>query len=432
MKKVLIVTYYWPPAGGPGVQRVLKFAKYLPEFGWEPLILTVCKGEYPAYDESLLEEVPGDLKVFRTESFEPFTLYKRFTGSKSEDAVPVAVLSQKGLPLKKRIAHFIRLNLIIPDAKKGWKRYALKAARNIISEERPDLIFSSSPPPTVHLIARKLAERYKIKWVADLRDRWSKIHYYKKQRLALPGRIDAALEKRTLSRADRIITVSQHFAGLINSEKKQIDVIPNGFDRDDFKCPDKELFQNNVLQISYIGGLNQNRYYPEFFTALKDFTVKAKLKSDRIQLNIAGMIQPEFRDSIIGLMEEKVKINFTGYLSHGKALELMSVSDVLLLFLEQVADYEGHVPGKLFEYLNSGRYVLGLGPKNGNAAGIINRTKGGTMLAKEDNIEASLRGIYSKWEKGALRGADPADLSKFSRKELTKDLTRIFGDVICE
>jgi hypothetical protein len=158
MKKVLIITYYWPPAGGPGVQRVLKFAKYLPEFGWQPLVLTVKNGEYPAYDKSLKNDIPPECKVYTTKSIEPFKLYKKFTGMAENEAIPVATLTENKKNWKKRLAYWIRLNLFIPDAKIGWIPFAVKAGKKIIQEEKPDIILSSSPPPTVHLIAKKLAK----------------------------------------------------------------------------------------------------------------------------------------------------------------------------------------------------------------------------------------------------------------------------------
>ena len=227
LKKVLIITYYWPPAGGPGVQRVLKFAKYLPEFGWQPIILTVENGEYPAIDESLLKEIPQGIKVYKTKSFEPFTIYRKFFSDKKNQPIPVGILAQSGGSLKKRIANFIRLNFIIPDAKIGWKFSAVKEGQKIIDLEKPDLIFSSSPPPTTHLIAKTLAKRNKIKWIADLRDPWSKIHYYQNNRLAIANKLDERIEHKTLSASNKVITVSENFAKLISVEKNKIELIPN-------------------------------------------------------------------------------------------------------------------------------------------------------------------------------------------------------------
>jgi hypothetical protein len=181
MKKVLIITYYWPPAGGPGVQRILKFAKYLPDFGWQPLVLTVSKGEYPALDKSLYKEIPQEAEVFKTKSFEPNLLYKKFVGLDQDASIPISVLSEEKSSLKKSLAHWIRINFFIPDAKIGWQPFAITEGKRIIENHQPDIIFSSSPPPTVHLIARRLKKYARLKWVADFRDPWTDIHYYENQ-----------------------------------------------------------------------------------------------------------------------------------------------------------------------------------------------------------------------------------------------------------
>ena len=162
MKKVLIVTYFWPPAGGPGVQRILKFVKYLPDFGWQPIILTVEKGEFPAIDKTLEKNIPSNCKVYKTKSLEPFNLYKKFVGLNSNENIPTAVLADSKASIKNRIANWIRLNLFIPDAKIGWKFYAVKEGLKIIMRENPSLIFSTSPPPTVHLIAKNLSNKNSV------------------------------------------------------------------------------------------------------------------------------------------------------------------------------------------------------------------------------------------------------------------------------
>ncbi|MCK4715587.1 MAG: glycosyltransferase, partial [Candidatus Marinimicrobia bacterium] len=219
MKKVLIITYYWPPAGGPGVQRVLKFAKYLPEFGWQPIILTVKNGEYPAIDNSLQKEIPANCKVYNTFSIEPNFVYKKFTGMGSDEKIPTAVLAAENTNWKKRLANWIRLNLFIPDAKIGWIPFAVRKGKKIIKAEKPDIIFSSSPPPTVHLIARKLAKWSGIKWVADFRDPWTDIYHYNDvKRSAWSLNRDKDKEKEIVTSADEIITVSQNVAELLNEK----------------------------------------------------------------------------------------------------------------------------------------------------------------------------------------------------------------------
>ncbi|MDA3871426.1 MAG: glycosyl transferase family 1, partial [Candidatus Marinimicrobia bacterium] len=171
MKKVLIITYYWPPAGGPGVQRVLKFAKYLPQFGWQPIILTVKNGEYSAIDESLIKEIPKECIVYKTKTFEPYNLYKKFVGKKKDEKLPTYILNtNKNDNLNNKIAKWIRANLFIPDARIGWISHIVREGMKIIEKENPDIIFSSSPPHSLQIGAKKLAKKSGLKWVADFRD----------------------------------------------------------------------------------------------------------------------------------------------------------------------------------------------------------------------------------------------------------------------
>lgn len=425
MKKVLIVTYYWPPAGGPGVQRVLKFARYLPEFGWEPLILTVKHGEYPARDETLLSEVPEGIRVCRAPAFEPFTLYKKFSGDRGDGTIPVGVLSQKDLPLRKRIAKWIRLNLVVPDAKRGWKPGALKAGRKLIEETGPDVIFSSSPPPTVHLIAEKLAKTHDLPWVADLRDPWSKIHYYQNNRLEIIQRLDAALERRTLSAAGNVTTVSEHFGELIGAEKDKLVIIPNGYDPDDFAGAKKREKDRTQFVISHVGGLNENRFYPEFFRGLSAFADEHRSAGTTIRCVFAGKIPEPFLKKIRDLSGENVILVAKGYLPHREAVRVMEGSDLLLLFMERSGNYSGHIPGKLFEYLATGNYILGAGHKEGNASRILGEAGAGKVLGRKDDFNSALGEIYEKWKQGTLRGADTAFAERYSRKALTGRLAEV-------
>ncbi len=428
MKKVLIITYYWPPAGGPGVQRMLKFARYLPEFGWEPVILTVKNGEYPARDETLLSEIPGNIRVYRTRCFEPFSLYKNFSGDRKDQTIPVGVLAQKDLSFRKKIAKCIRLNLIIPDAKKWWKLTAVKAGGKIIRDEKPDLIFSSSPPPSVHLIARKLAKKDHLPWIADLRDPWSKIHYYYKNRTGIISRLDAALERRTLSDARRVVTVSKNFGDLIECDKNKLELIPNGFDPADFENAETANRDNARFVISYVGGLNENRYYPEFFRGLRDFATDNKLKKTDIKLCLAGKIQGKYINDIRDILSSKVLLEVKGYVPHRDAIRIMKDSDLLLLFMEKAGNYSGHIPGKLFEYLATGNYILGAGSKEGSAQEILRQGRAGRILGKEDDYKNAIAGMYKKWENGKLHGAGAAFTEKFSRKTLTGRLAEVFKD----
>ena len=429
MKKVLIITYYWPPAGGPGVQRMLKFVKYLPVFGWEPMIMTVKNGEYPARDETLIKEIPENIKVFYSNARDYSRLYRRFSGMKKDQSIPVAVLSQKDLSLKKRFAKWVRLNFVIPDAKKGWVKDGVKVGQKIIDSEKPDVIFSSSPPPTVHTIAKKLSKINTLPWVADLRDPWSKIHYYLHNRCALANRLDERLEHRTLRDAAAVTTVSEHFGKLISVDRNKLNIIPNGFDPDDLSFNKETINTTKNFSIAYVGGMNENRFYPEFFEQLKSFAIEKKLGPKDISLTIAGKIPDSYLDRIRNIIDENIGLNIKGYLSHPDAVSLMRSSSVLLLFMEKVENYAGHLPGKLFEYMATGNYIIGMAPEEGEAGRILRENKGGVVCIKEDEISMTLRKAYDLWERGGLKGADPKSLENYTRKHLTEMLAKVFEDV---
>ena len=429
MKKVLIITYYWPPAGGPGVQRILKFAKYLPEYGWEPIILTIKNGEYPALDETLINEVSPKIKVFRSEAKGPFSLYRRFSGDANHQPVPVGILSQKDLPLKKRIAKWVRLNFVIPDAKVGWRKPAIKLGKEIIEQENPDIIFSSSPPPTVHTIAKYLSKTAHIPWVADLRDPWSKIHYYKNNRSRITNKLDARMERKTLGKANRITTVSEHFGKLIDVDKNKLHIISNGYDPKDIKSIRRSASGRESFLMAYVGGLNENRFYPEFFSGLKAFVEEQKLTPKDITLTIAGKMPEKYSQQIHEILEGHVNLDIKGYISHAEAISLMETASTLLLFMEKVDNYEGHIPGKLFEYMASGNYIVGAGPKNGEVQRILQENDSGQICQSETEIKQLLEKTYKLWREQKLNSAHPETLKKYTRKYLTGLLADIFEGV---
>src|SRR5690606_13755203 len=199
LKKVLIITYYWPPAGGSGVQRVLKFAKYLPEFGWEPVILTVENGEYPALDSSFEDDIPKGMKVYKTKALEPFHVYKALTGQSRDSKIDTNILKSESENLREKISKWIRLNIFIPDARIGWMAYAVRQGMEIIENENISLIISTSPPQSLQLSAMRIARKSKKPWVADFRDPWTSIAYYQKsKRFALTKKLDHYLEKKVL------------------------------------------------------------------------------------------------------------------------------------------------------------------------------------------------------------------------------------------
>ena len=430
MKKVLMITYYWPPAGGPGVQRVLKFAKYLPQFGWKPIILTVQNGEYPAYDESLFDDIPPECKVYRTPSIEPFAMYKRFTGMKEDEAIPVAALTEKKIGWKKKLAHWIRLNLFIPDAKIGWIPFAVKAGKHIIKNEKPDVIFSSSPPPTVHLIAKSLARWSGIKWIADFRDPWTKIYHYDSlKRFYLSKYFDEKFEAAVLRKTNITITVSSSIAELLNHKKnctQSIRIIPNGFDEQEI--PEyKQNLSLNKFTLAYAGKINSQQNPCNLWKILGELTSEDNDFCKNFQILLMGNFDSVILNEIRNNGIDK-KLFLAGYVSHKETLENLSGSNILLLLIPNTSRNKGILPGKLFEYLAIGKFILGIGPKNGEVAEILNQTNSGKMFEYTDfdNLKSELKLQYKMWELNETKALHQNIIMKYSRRVQTKNLVTFF------
>ncbi|MCK4827329.1 glycosyltransferase [bacterium] len=431
MRKVLIITYYWPPSGGPGVQRVLKFSKYLPEFGWQPIILTVKNGEYPAIDETLAEDIPECCKVFKTNSIEPNLLYKKFTGMKPDENLPVAVLAEKDVNWKKRWANWIRLNLFIPDAKIGWIPFAVREGKKIIEREKPELIFSSSPPPTVHLIAQKLATWSGVKWVADFRDPWTDIYHYDRAVRSLYSRSrDRRLERGVLNAADVLTTVSRNVSSLLEAKKGSgttIEVIPNGYDEADFRDLDR-VKRFNGFTLTYAGKMNNQQNPTRLWEVLNNLVRSDQQFAENFQMLFMGNITSEIMDAIeANNLRDNLKI--AGYVNHNRMIENLYKSHILLLLIPNTKNNQGIVTGKLFEYLPTENFILGVGPENGDAAKILHETNTGKMFGFEEIEEVGneIERQYGNWQKGIRREVNEEEIREYSRRKSVDKLAEIFG-----
>ncbi len=429
MKKVLVITYYWPPAGGPGVQRVLKFVKYLPDFGWQPVILTVKDGEFIALDESLQKEVPNGLSVYQSKALEPNLIYKKFVGMDSRAMIPDAVLTENEINLKKRLAHWIRLNLFIPDAKIGWLPYALKKGREIIGKEKPDLLFSSSPPPTVHLIAKKLALSAKLKWVADFRDPWTNIHYYNKlPKSRMAEWLDKRLERKVLQKADRITMVNHDFFDRVDVSKTRI--ISNGFDSADKPVIAGET-SNSKFTIRYMGSLKSRQYVESFFKIVKELC-HADEFHNKINIELIGNISAEVRQKI---EEHNIQctLRFIPYLNHDVVLQKIAESDLLLLFIGRSEMAPKIISGKVFEYLMVQKPILAYGPIGGAADELLKRTGAGALFDYDDYEGAKefIVSLLKNWQENKkFDRFKPEEINKYERRELTRRLASLFGELI--
>ena len=427
MKKVLIITYYWPPAGGPGVQRVLKFVKYLPQFGWKPVVLTVKDGEYPAIDKSLEKDIPTGIKVYEVKSWEPFSFYKKLSGKKGNIATDVLNKS-KNDSIKSKVFRWIRANFFIPDARCGFISAVKKEGLKIIESEKPDLIFSSSPPHSVQVGAKKLAEKSGLKWVADFRDPWTDGFWQKDlPKNKLTKWYDLKLEISVLRKADHIISVSEPIIELLSSNiQNNYFVIPNGFDEDDFiQLPEKSESEN--FKITYAGSLRKSQIPYKFFDAISSLVKKEKIRN--IELNFIGSVHKDALEYIAGLSLLDI-VQIKKYIPHNKLLEYLISSDIALLLIPDTEDNAGILTGKIFEYLRSETYILGFGPAEGSAAKILEETDSGAMFGYDENPEDKILSLYSKWANGEKLLSNQKSIEKFSRKSLTAELVQVFNSTI--
>ncbi len=432
MKKILFVTYNFPPAAGAGTQRTLKFLKYLPEFGFETYVLTVDKVDYPDLDFSLLNEIPEHTKIFRTRYWTPFGIYRKITGRKPEDKIPVAFIKENQKSLAERISVFLRMNVFLPDAKIGWLPFAVKRGKKIIKEHKIDLIYSSGPPHTCHLIAKALKNSTGVKWIADFRDPWTEIDYYSGiGRTKLAEKIDSYLERSVLKRADYIISASSGYLRIIQSKgiPNKYDVITNGFDLDDFsKVKTKEL---KKFTITYTGNMPYTRNPENLWSALDELVNEVEDFRENFEFHFAGVMDDEIKDTISKMSFYKNFINH-GYVSHNDAVDLVFNSHLLIMIVNQVATSKEILPGKIFEYIASGNYILVIGPEDGESAKLINYIGQGTSIDynKKDEMKKLIFVLYSKWKKNELVKFESEQKNEFSRKILTGKLADILHSII--
>ena len=429
MKKVLIITYYWPPSGGAGVQRWLKFVKYFRTYGWEPVVYTPENPEAPSIDISLIKDIPGDLEVIKTKINEPYKAYKRFIGKKDQ-AINAGFLSETKKPrLTENIAVWIRGNFFIPDARKFWIKPSIKFLLKYLKDHPVDAVVSTGPPHSMHMIALGLKKKLSLPWLADFRDPWTNIDFYKQ--LKLSGRADKLhhkKEKEVIRNADKIVAVNNIIAEEFEEMgARSVEVVTNGYDEDDFKGLDNRLTEE--FSILHLGAMNKDRNPHTLWEALKELCIEVEGFSDDLLILLIGKNDHSVVDGINdqGLAHNTEYIHYT---PHDSAICSASQAQVLLLPLNNTPNVLGITTGKLFEYLALKRPVLCIGPENGNCAKIINETNAGKVANFDDKIK--IKGIlidyYEKYKKGKLF-VESKNLEKYSRKKLTQEIAKLLDAI---
>jgi hypothetical protein len=431
MPRVLLITYYFPPSGGPGVQRMLKFARYLESFDWEPVVLTVRDGAYPARDPTLTDEIPATVGVHRTSSWDPYRWYARFMGKDPDEAVSVGFLDDDEPGIKERLARWVRANIFLPDARVGWVPFAVRRGQKLLSDQSIDTIVTSGPPHSTHLIGRMLHRWSGVSWAADFRDPWTDIDYYSELPMTRWARfIDRVLERTVLDDADRIISVSRDWCRLLGEKTTTPTVlIRNGFDPEDFESIRPAASDGFV--ISHVGNLLPARNPEELWRVLGRLYRSGEISELRIRFvgNVDGSVRRSVKNAGLRPVTEYVP-----YVPHEKALAYMVGSTLLLLTINRSggSEFEGHIPGKLYEYLGSGRPVLGIGAERAEVARILEETNGGKMVDFGDAaaIEELVGDYYADWSQGkSLQRSSGSALEPFTRQHQTEQLAALLTEL---
>jgi len=434
MKKVLIISYYFPPSGGAGVQRVLKFVKYLPQFGWEPVVLTADENaDFPARDSTLLSEIPEGVRVVRTRIFEPYRLYRKLTGKAEGEALDIATNTRESRRgLGEKASEWVRSTFFIPDARRFWTGPAVRAGREILKSDKIDLIFSSAPPYTCHLIGKELKRASHLPWVADFRDSWVGWLSAPK-RSFLPHQIDLQLEGSVLSKADCLIAVSDGVRDDLVSRHADAGsgkwaTIPNGFDEDDFKGISAKTDPNRFV-LTYAGTLYGKRNPFVLLEALKGLLSERPGLRDRLLLRFVGRADAAFVKAF-GTFGRTVE--FIPYVSHRESLQFLADSSALLLIIDDAPASRSIVTGKLFEYVGARKPIFALAP-DGAAAYLVRSLDAGVVVHPNDMVEIkrALGRLVEQWEQKSLHyPADAGKARQYERKHLTRELAGLFDKLV--
>ncbi|NRT15682.1 galactitol-specific phosphotransferase system IIB component [Flavobacterium sp. 28A] len=424
-KKILIITYYWPPAGGPGVQRWLKFVKYLPDFNFQPIVYIPENPTYPIIDNDLLNQVSEKAIVLKHKIFEPYQLASFFSKNKTKKISSGIIPNQKKQSFLDKVFLWIRGNLFIPDARIFWVKPSVVYLEKYIVDNNIDTIITSGPPHSLHLIGLKLKQKTGVKWFADFRDPWTTIGYHKSLRLSkYAAKKHKQLEKQVMNTADEIIVTSKttktEFQAITT---KPITVITNGYDVE----PVISKALDTKFSLAHIGSFLSDRNPIILWESIQELLAEIPTFKDDLQIKLIGAISQEVLTTIaqFGLNNY---LNNLGYVSHSEAIEHQKKSQVLLLIEIDSRDTKSIIPGKLFEYMVSNRPIVAIGPKDSDFSEIITQTNTGVFFdyTEKEKLKKVILEYYNLFLEGKLR-SNGVGLQQYSRKNLTMELVKLLN-----
>ena len=426
MKRVLVIAYYWPPSGGSGVQRWVKFCKYLPAEGWQPVVFAPENADYPSLDPSFEAEVPASVELLRGRIWEPYAAYRKLTGAKSTQ---VTEISSGKKSWKQKLSLWIRANLFVPDPRVGWVRPSVKFLKKYLKEHPVDAIVTTGPPHSVHLIGQKLHRALGTPWVADFRDPWTEMYYLKYLPMsACTWRKHRKQEQAVLDECSTVLActplVQEDFQARTSTP---VACITNGFDEEDFTGP--APLGDGLFNITHTGLFAADGNPETLWKVLGEMADADQAFREDLRLRLVGKVDREVLEAIsaAGLSANIVNL---GYCDHADAVREQRAASVLLLPLRNDPQYKPILPGKLFEYLAARRPILGIGQSDGAMARVIAESGAGETIDWDNATD--LRSFLEKaWEQHLKGGVPPGigNIERYSRKGLTAELAALLSKV---
>ncbi len=427
-KKVLIIAYYWPPSGGSGVQRWLKFVKYLPQWGWEPYVFTPENPSFTIRDESLVKDIPMEAEVIRFPIWEPYDSFFKLSGVFEKKSRPADMVTTKNKSLFQRITTFIRANFLIPDPRVFWVRPSVKFLHDFLIENEIRTIITTGPPHSIHLIGYRLKKKNpSLRWLADFRDPWSEWGLLDSLNVGAFARsLHRKLEHKVLTSADKIITITPFYARKFEAlAQRKVTLLTNGYDEDDFKT--LRVVRTEKFVIRHVGIINERCDPRPFMEVIENLVKENANFGSLLHIDFVGEVHSRIRNFVHDSPSLSTRTSFTPSVPHDQLISMYGQSSLLLIVLTGYKDAEGYLPGKLFEYLATGLPVLGVGPSHGDAAALLTAAGAGEMIddTNREHIKNKVIEHFTAWRNGTV-SIQTRDVAKYSRKNITKELSDLF------
>lgn len=429
MKRILIITYYWPPSGGSAVLRWLKFVKYLREYGWEPVVYTPSNPEPQEIDASLVREIPDNIEVITSPIWEPYSIYKKLTGRKKEDRLGVALMAEKAKPGRMAIISlWIRSNLFIPDPRRCWVSPSVKYLSGYLRERPVSVILTTGPPHSMHLIGMRLKKRLGINWVADFRDPWTSIDFYNDLLLTpWADRCHRKLEKQVLATADEVVTVSPGMTREFRSMGiSRVTTITNGYDAE----PLQPVTSNPAkFTLLHLGSMPRTRNPENLWKVLAELVKSHPAFSGLLQVHLIGKTDIAVKQSILenNLQEYVIAEDFV---PHDQTLGRLTGAGILLLCINNTPNADSILTNKFYEYLSAHRPILAFGPTDGDASAILSETGAGRIFHYSDieGLKNHLLNLFALYLQQNLT-VQSRDIERFTRRNLTGELCTLLNRI---